>query len=100
MAAAGANRFRLWIMKTTLFILLLGVAVLSGCATRYNVQLTNGAVITTKGKPKLDKTTGTYIFKDMTGNPFAIPSVRVQEIAPASMSSRQSGQSFRSTPSK
>ena len=64
-------------------LLLLGVLLGSnGCARRYKVTLTNGNVYTAAGKPKFDKETGAYSFKDTKGKPISVPGFRVKEIAP------------------
>jgi ABC-type Fe3+-hydroxamate transport system substrate-binding protein len=83
-------------MKTSLLVLILGAALATGCASHYNVRLANGTVITSKGKPKLDKTSGAYVFTDAMGRPVSIPAGRVREISPASSSES----SFRGAPSK
>ena len=57
----------------------------SGCARRYNVTLTNGTVVTAYGKPKYDKATGAYQFKDAKGNEVYMPGFRVKEIAAPGM---------------
>jgi len=73
-------------MKKFLSILALG-AILTGCASRYTITLTNHNQITTLGKPW--KEGGYYIFKDLSGQTNTVPAGRVVEIAPASMSKKQ-----------
>ena len=59
------------------------VAVLmAGCVPRYKITLTNGNLITTRGKPKFDTENNVYRFKDAQGNPGYVPAFRVKEIAP------------------
>ena len=57
---------------------------MTGCARSYVITLTNGGRIVSAGKPKLDK--GIYTYKDVRGEKFSVPALRVREIAPASMS--------------
>ena len=57
----------------------------NGCARRYKVTLTNGNVYTAAGKPKFDKATGAYTFKDTRGQSMSVPGFRVQEVAPVGM---------------
>jgi uncharacterized protein DUF903 len=71
-------------MKKNLLPFALCVGLFSGCARHYNLTLTNGSVITTAGKPRLEN--GSYHFKDASGKVVYIPSFRVREIAPTSMS--------------
>ena len=71
-------------MKKCLLPFALGVGLLAGCARHYNLTLTNGSVITTASKPRLEN--GSYHFKDASGKGVYIPSFRVREIAPTSMS--------------
>ena len=73
-------------MKKNALILLLAAFVCAGCATRYNISLTNGDVITARGKPKFDQTKGGFYYKDGQGNPAFVSGGRVREVAPASMS--------------
>jgi hypothetical protein len=64
--------------------LLLAIAIgLTGCARHYVMKLTNGAQITTAGKPKLKD--GIYYFKDAKGEEHAVGEARVYEVAPAGM---------------
>jgi hypothetical protein len=70
-------------MKNTLF-LLLGAVLLTGCLHRYDITLTNGMKMTRVSKPKLNKETGLYTFKDIRGQKKTIAGARVVEIAPHS----------------
>jgi hypothetical protein len=87
-------------MKVMRLVLIFGLAALGGCATRYSVVLTNGAVITAKGKPRLDAASHCYVFKDVSGKQFAVPSSRIREIAPESMSSSRAAAPFKSAPAQ
>jgi hypothetical protein len=68
-------------MKNVLF-LLLGTVLLTGCMHNYDLTLMNGLQITHVTKPKLDKKTGLYSFKDIKGRKRTISASRVVEIAP------------------
>jgi len=61
---------------------LLTASLTVGCANNYKITLTNGNAITTKNKPKLDKETGAYRFKNVQGKPDSIPGFRIKEIEP------------------
>ncbi len=63
--------------------ILAALILCSGCARHYVITLNNGAQVFTNGKPKL--VGYTYVYKDGRGQSYAIPSLRVREIAPASM---------------
>ncbi len=69
-------------MKQCLLLLLGLVFMTSGCVRHYNMTLSNNHVMSTRGKPKFDKATGTYQFKDANGKPSSVPAFRVKEIAP------------------
>ena len=73
----------------TFALLILGVALLSGCASHYVITLNSGTQITTHSKPKLKN--GDYSYTDASGHKAFVPAVRVREIAPASMVKDQSG---------
>jgi hypothetical protein len=66
--------------------MLLGLLIgANGCARHYNIVLTNGNVYTAVGKPKYDKATGAYTFKDSKGRVSTVPGFRVKEIAAPGM---------------
>jgi hypothetical protein len=81
-------------MKKILPVLLL-VAVCAGCSTQYRLTLTNGDVITSRGKPKYDAEKGCYYFKDANGETNMIFAGKVREIAPASMADKGGSQFYR-----
>ncbi len=68
-------------MKRPFFILLL-LCALCGCAQHYKITLRNHQQITTSSRPKFDKGTETYRFKDGSGNQVVLPAFRVKEIEP------------------
>ena len=70
-------------MKNNL-LLLLGAVLLTGCMHGYDITLVNGIKITHVSKPKLNKQTGVYTFKDIKGRTNSINAARVVEIAPHS----------------
>ncbi len=71
-----------WIRRTCYLAVLAALILQSGCIRRYQVTLNNGAIITTHSKPKLDKSTGVYRFRDAHGKPQLVPAFKVREIAP------------------
>ena len=68
-------------MKRLVFILL-PLCTLCGCAQTYKITLRNQHEITTSSRPKFDKATETYRFKDASGRQVVLPAFRVKEIAP------------------
>lgn len=66
-------------MKNGLF-LLLALVLLTGCAHRYSITMVNGIKMTHVSKPKLDKTTGRYVFTDSKGEKRTVSAARVVEI--------------------
>ncbi|TAK98477.1 MAG: YgdI/YgdR family lipoprotein [Verrucomicrobia bacterium] len=70
-------------VQTLLAVLAITALLLTGCARHYVITLNNGAQITCRGKPKL--VGETYVYKDARGQSFGVPSLRVREVAPASM---------------
>jgi hypothetical protein len=69
-------------LETILAFTLFSLLALTGCARHYKITLSNGSVITTQSKPKLDKKTGAYHFKDARGQPAILPGFRIKEIEP------------------
>jgi hypothetical protein len=69
-----------------ILLLLPGTVFLAGCMYMHNYDLTlvNGMRITRVTKPKLNKETGVYTFKDINGKKETISASRVVEIAPHS----------------
>jgi len=70
-------------MKNILLLLLSSV-FLAGCMHNYDLTLVNGKKITHVSKPKLNKQTGVYTFKDVKGQTNSISAARVVDIAPHS----------------
>ena len=69
--------------------LVLSVALYTtGCARYYNIVTANGRVITAKGKPRYDKENSVFVFNDLHGEQRRISAGSVQQIAPASDTSR------------
>jgi hypothetical protein len=82
-----------------ILLLLLGLFVCAGCATRYNITLSDGEVITARGKPKYDATRSGYFYTDGSGNPSYISQLRVNEIAPQSWKKKDDASDFKFLPS-
>ncbi len=69
--------------QATIFSILLGAALLTGCASRhYVVTLNNGRQLTAAGKPHLEGFN--FVFTDLNGRTNSIPSVHVRAIEPDS----------------
>jgi len=67
------------IRSLAFFALLLCLS--SGCArNKYTVILRNGQAIAASNRPKVDKATAIYHFKDRAGNPVAISAYEIREI--------------------
>jgi hypothetical protein len=69
--------------KLLLALVLLGMflSASSGCVSRqYKVTLRNEQVIPARTRPKLDKATATYSFKDLSGQKLTIPAYMIREI--------------------
>jgi ABC-type Fe3+-hydroxamate transport system substrate-binding protein len=75
-------------MKRTLLLAAVAVGLFTGCASRYKVTLNNGNVLTTSSRPKLDKATNSYTYKDAQGKTVVIPAGRIREIEPLSRKSK------------
>lgn len=70
-------------MRNVAKILLLtgALAFVSACAsTEYVISTTEGMMITTSGKPKLDEKTGMYTYKDSEGREATIKKDDVRQI--------------------
>ena len=80
-----------------LWVVLVGLLALNGCARHYVITLTNGTQIGAVGKPKFKD--NVYVFKDASGRESRIASGRVSEIAPASMV-REQQTMFNAAPAK
>jgi hypothetical protein len=65
-----------------LILLGLVLCICAGCAQRYKITLRNHQEIITASRPKFDKPTSTYRFKDASGKVVAVPMFRIKEIAP------------------
>ena len=63
-------------------LLLVAVSLVCGCAQRYKITLHNRQQMTTSSRPKFDEKTGTYRFKDDTGQEVIVPGFRVKQIEP------------------
>ena len=74
-------------MKRFVLLAVAAVGLLTGCAHRYVVTLSNGTQLTAIGRPRL--VDGNYVFKDASKRPVYVPSGRVREIAPASMANKE-----------
>src|ERR1035441_7476575 len=74
-------------MKKASLPLIIGLIVLSGCASHYVIKLDNNSEITTSTKPKLREQV--YYFKDIKGEQQSVPRFRVRELAPATMAARE-----------
>lgn len=72
-------------MKTTIISLLFCLLVCAGCATRYDMTLSNGIVVTAKGKPRIDEKQHLIFYTDANGQTNVIPQFRVTQIQPHSM---------------
>ena len=59
-------------------------ALLTGCAHRYDMTLTNGARITNVTKPVFDREQGAFYYKDVAGKVHHVSSGKVVEIKPHS----------------
>jgi hypothetical protein len=64
--------------------LLLCAVLLSGCAHRYDIMLTNGTRVTNVTKPVLDRSNGVFNYKDVAGNAHKVNAGRVVDIGPHS----------------
>jgi hypothetical protein len=79
-------------MKKFLPVVFLALAACAGCTTTYNLTLTNGEVITARGKPKYDSQNGVYFYKSVNGQTNFVFAAKVREIAPTSMADKRGSQ--------
>ena len=63
-------------------VFVLALLLMPGCASRYQMTLSNQHVVTTHGKPKVDKKLGTVSYTDAEGKKHVIPSITVLKIEP------------------
>jgi hypothetical protein len=63
---------------------LFSAVLLSGCAHRYDIMLTNGSRVTNVTKPVLDRSNGVFTYKDVAGNEHKVNAGRVVDIGPHS----------------
>lgn len=56
------------------------VLMLAGCAGQYVISTKDGHMITTHGKPEIDKSTGLISYKDLDGSQHQVNQVDVKEI--------------------
>jgi hypothetical protein len=63
---------------------LFAAALLTGCAHRYDMTLTNGLRLTNVTKPVLDRESGVYTYTDLNGRVRHVFAGRVVEIGPHS----------------
>jgi len=73
-------------MKINILSVVLLLVVCAGCATRYDMKLSNGSVITARGKPRIDEQRHLIFYTDANGQTNVIPQFRVSQIEPHSMS--------------
>jgi len=70
---------------------LFAAALLSGCAHRYDITLTNGSRVTNVTKPVLDRDIGVFTYKDVAGHEHKLHAGRVVDIGPHSNKNSPSG---------
>ena len=67
-------------MKRHLCITALCLLVLTGCASEYIITTNDGQMLTSYGKPELDKDTGMLEFEDSEGRKQQIPQTQVRQM--------------------
>jgi hypothetical protein len=90
-SARGRHGFR----PAKLLPWLFAAAVLTGCARRYDITLTNGDRVTNVTRPVLDRQSGVFTYKDVAGNEHQVHAGHVVEIDPHSSKNSMPG-SFQS----
>ncbi len=67
-------------MKRLLPALLVMAAALAGCSSEYIITTTDGQLLTSDGKPYLNKRTGMYEFEDSEGRNQQLPQASVKQV--------------------
>ena len=67
-------------MKRHLCIAALCLLGLTGCASEYIITTNDGQMLTSHGKPELDKDTGMLEFEDSEGRKQQIPQTQVRQM--------------------
>lgn len=67
-------------MKRYLCIAALCLLGLTGCASEYIITTNDGQMLTSYGKPELDKDTGMLEFEDSEGRKQQIPQTQVRQM--------------------
>ncbi|MBB1519510.1 YgdI/YgdR family lipoprotein [Aquipseudomonas campi] len=62
------------------FLILLCAVGLAGCASEYIITTTDGQMLTSDGKPELDRDTGMLEFEDSEGRKQQIPQDHVKQM--------------------
>lgn len=62
------------------FLILLCTIGLAGCASEYIITTTDGQMLTSDGKPELDRDTGMLEFEDSEGRKQQIPQANVKQM--------------------
>ncbi len=62
------------------FLILLCTVGLAGCASEYIITTTDGQMLTSDGKPELDRDTGMLEFEDSEGRKQQIPQANVKQM--------------------
>ena len=81
-------------MKRMLF-LMLAAALCGGCRSAYKMTLTDGSVMTVRGKPQYDASRGCFIYRDGNGNKQMISAVTVREVKPNSWKSSENSKTIK-----
>ena len=68
-----------WIKASTAVMLVLTVS-LAGCSSEYIITTTDGQMLTSDGKPELDRDTGMLEFTDSEGRKQQIPQSNVKQM--------------------
>ena len=63
-----------------LYLVVCALLFTAGCVSRYDITLTNQRVITTHGKPKVNKEKAYVSFTDVEGTKRVIPLITVRSI--------------------